>query len=345
MWAAVGIGDIVNLRVNTVRANVKVPIRIEELSINCTSDGAETISMSVRAEEPETPISEVGGPAPIPQLLAGGAPEPNGRTVARHRLSEADDLGALLRSLRKRLDRAERSRGIGGGGGTAILDGEGPPDCLLGSPGDYYVDRLDWRLYGPRYDGGTMLAPAQTWDFREVVSTPNDRMLNSEVGYVGFVYEDVDIVGFRFDGLTCGRTDSFDRGNGALGDDWVSTPSIPRYNDQNFDLTIVDKNAVGSTADPAVGAPAIGNTMRWATAQPTNGTQAVEISANFGQQGGTFYLFTNANASNSACMFLECTYEDAVYGVPGTCSPRSRCSVPTAPPTPSPSTSPPTSSR
>ena len=45
---AVGIGDIVTLRVNTVRANVKVPIRIEELSISCNADGAETITMSVR---------------------------------------------------------------------------------------------------------------------------------------------------------------------------------------------------------------------------------------------------------------------------------------------------------
>ena len=36
--------------------------------------------------------------------------------------------------MRKRLDRAERSTGIGGGAGSVILDGEGPPDCLIGSP-------------------------------------------------------------------------------------------------------------------------------------------------------------------------------------------------------------------
>ncbi|HET9665813.1 MAG TPA: hypothetical protein VFP09_03620, partial [Desertimonas sp.] len=84
-----GVGDIVMLRIDTVRANVKVPIRIEELSIVCTSDGAETVSMSVRAEQPETPISAIGGQelVPVPQLLAGSdAPAANGRTVQRHRL-------------------------------------------------------------------------------------------------------------------------------------------------------------------------------------------------------------------------------------------------------------------
>jgi hypothetical protein len=315
----VAVGDILTLRIDTVRANVKVPIRIEELSINCTSDGAETVSMSVRAEEPETPISAEGGQelVPVPQLLAPNAPPPDGRTVQHHRLDAADDLGALLRSMRKRLDRAERSRGMGGGSGSGILDGEGPPTCLTGSPGNYYVDRLDWRLYGPKYDGGTMLAPGETWDFREVVSTPNDRVLDSEVGYVGYVFEDVDIIGFKFDGLTCGATDSFDRANGPLGDNWLSTPNIPAWHDQNYDLTIVDKNAVGSTADPSSSAPWIGNTMRWATPQPVGDTQAIEISANFGQQGGYFYLFTNANGANGACQFVECSWLPANFGVEG----------------------------
>ena len=317
-----GVGDIVGLRIDTVRANVKVPIRIEELSINCTSDGAETVSLSVRAEEPETPISAEGGQelVPIPQLLAApGAPPANGRTVQHHRLSEADDLGALLRSMRKRLDRAERSRGMGSGSGSSILDGEGPPDCLIGSPGDYYVDRLDWRLYGPKAAGGTMLQPPVTWDFREVVSTPNDRLLNKEVGWVGYVYEDVDIVGFRFDGLTCGITDSFDRANGALGSNWVHEPNIPAYNTANHPLTITDVSTSGSYADKAaVGtvedttAPSsIGNTMRWAHPQPA-GTQSIEVFVDLYQfwnsAGGYFYLFTKGNGTNAACILMEISH-------------------------------------
>ena len=321
VWTpVVAIGDIVNLRINTVRANVKVPIRIEELSINCSSDGAEVISMSVRAEEPETPISVTGGPSPLPMLLAGGAPDPNGRTVARHRLSEADDLGALLRSLRKRLDRAERSRGIGGGSGSSILDGEGPPTCLIGSPGDYYVDRLDWRLYGPKYDGGSMLQPPVSWNFREMVSTPNDRVLNKEVGFVGYVFEDVDIVGFKFDGLTCGITDTFDRANGPLGDDWASCPAIPAWNTANHDLAIIDVSASGGYADKGAAATvadttapvSIGNTMRWAHAQPTTETQSIEVFLELKQTGnaggGYVYLFTNAQASGPGCVLVEITH-------------------------------------
>ena len=58
VWTpAIGLGDIVTLRIDTVRANVKVPIRIEELQISCSADGAETVSMAVRAEQPETPIT------------------------------------------------------------------------------------------------------------------------------------------------------------------------------------------------------------------------------------------------------------------------------------------------
>lgn len=316
VWTpGLALGDIFQMRIIAVRATVRVTVRIEELAITCSADGAEVVSLLVRAEKPEVPETPIGSPPT--QFVAVDAPEPNGRTVQRHYLEPTDDLGALLRSLRKRLDRTERSRGIGGGAGSVILDGEGPPDCLIGSPGDYYVDRLDWRLFGPKAEAGGMVPPPVTWDFRELVTTPNDRLLNSEVGWVGYVYEDVDIVGFRFDGLTCGVTDSFDRADGALGADWVPTPTIPAYNDQNFDLTIVGQNAVGSTADVAAGVPRVGNTMRWATAQPTDSTQAIEISANFGSSGGTFYLFTNANASNSACMFVECTYKAANFGVPG----------------------------
>jgi hypothetical protein len=192
----VGIGDTIQLRINTVRANVKVPIRIEELSINCTADGAETISLSVRAEQAETPITSGGGLIPLPQLLAGNAPDPNGRTVARHRLSDADDLGAILRSLRKRLDRAERSRGIGGGGGANILDGEGPPPATIGSPGDYYVDTHAQQLYGPKEDGDISYPPPVTW----TTAPANAVRLNQECSIILYGDYDLTIHGFRYGG-------------------------------------------------------------------------------------------------------------------------------------------------
>ena len=322
------LGDTFTLRIDTVRANVKVLVRIEELSITCSSDGAETVALAVRAEKPETLISDVGGSVPLPQLMAASveafaddddfdAPEPNGRTVARHRLTETDDLGAILRSFRKRLDRIERSRGVGGGGGVNIIDGEGPPTCTIGSPGDYYVDTLDWRLYGPKADGDGMLSPPVTWDFREVVSTPNDRLLDSEVGWVGYVFEDVDIVGFRFDGLTCGVTDSFDRDSGALGPNWVSAPAIPAWNTANHDLVIASNAAVGTVAD-ATAPASVGNTMRWAHPQSTATTQSIEVFVDLYQfwnsSGGYVYLFTNSNGANGACILVEVTH--ANYDMP-----------------------------
>ena len=207
IWQPIfGVGDIVMLRIDTVRANVKVPIRIEELAIVCTSDGAETVSMSVRAEEPETPISAFGGQSrPVPQLLAAGDEvAANGRTVQRHRLSEADDLGALLRSMRKRLDRAERSRGMGGGTGAGILDGFGPPPASIGSPGDYYVDMTGRQLYGPKAEGTLGLSASAATTHRDHdtggVVEVNNVLLNQEVAIGGYCFKDMDIIAFRWIG-------------------------------------------------------------------------------------------------------------------------------------------------
>lgn len=339
----IGIGDIFTLRYTTPRFDAKVPVRIEELQIGITADGAESAALAVRAERPETPVSE---PSPGAQMLSdmpgrsaprivGFAdgddedetdlpPPATGRTVQKHRIDPTDDLGVVLRDLRRRLERAERSPGTGVRGGGNLLSGEGPPQCLTGSPGDYYVDTLDYRLFGPKAGGDVALPPAVTWDFKEVVSTPNDRLLDAEVGWVGSVYEDVDIVGFRFDGLTCGLIDTFDRPLGPLGSDWVSEPHIPAWNTANHDLAIVlnDRDiygyttttnncAVGTVADTA--APvSIGNTARWAHPQPAGATQSIEVFVDLYQfwnsAGGYIYLFTNGNGVNGACVLAEITH-------------------------------------
>jgi hypothetical protein len=110
----IGLGDIITLRVQAPpRANIKVPIRIEELNITLTADGEETVSISARAEEPETFLT----PSPIGPFPISPVTAPNGRTVQRHRLSPVDDLANVLRSFNTRADRLERNVGTGGGGG------------------------------------------------------------------------------------------------------------------------------------------------------------------------------------------------------------------------------------
>ena len=108
----IDLGDTLTLRVNhPPRANIRVPVRIEELSIRCSANGAETISMSVRAEEPETFLTPSPiGPIPVSPVT------PNGRTVQRHRLDPIDDLANVLRNLTVRVERGERGTGLVGGG-------------------------------------------------------------------------------------------------------------------------------------------------------------------------------------------------------------------------------------
>ena len=50
----------------------------------------------------------------------------------------------------------------GPGGGTVILDGDGPPDDLLGVTGDYYVDSDGQMLYGPKGAGPQYIMPVGT---------------------------------------------------------------------------------------------------------------------------------------------------------------------------------------
>ena len=112
----VKMGDVFTLRVNhPPRANIRVPVRIEELQISCTADGDETIAMSVRAQEPETFIT----PSPIGPIPISPVTAPNGRTVQRHRLQPFDDIAVILRSLDKRVERSERTSGGSGTGLTA----------------------------------------------------------------------------------------------------------------------------------------------------------------------------------------------------------------------------------
>jgi hypothetical protein len=102
----IGLGDVITLRVVVPpRIDIKVPIRIEEIKVSCSPDGNETVSMSVRAEEPETFLtpSPIG---PIPEIALAA---PNGKTVQTRRLSGVDDLAHALRTLNDRLKVQEYS--------------------------------------------------------------------------------------------------------------------------------------------------------------------------------------------------------------------------------------------
>jgi hypothetical protein len=102
------LGDVVRLRVVIPpRVDIKVPIRIEEMQIECSTDGSETVTMSVRAEEPETFVT----PSPIGPIPTVPLADPNGKTVQRRRLSGTDEMASVMRSLHERLQAQERAPG------------------------------------------------------------------------------------------------------------------------------------------------------------------------------------------------------------------------------------------
>jgi hypothetical protein len=101
------VGDVVPLRIQAPpRLDVRVPVRVEEIQISLTADGQETVSMSGRAEEPETFVTPSPiGPYPILPVA------PTGKTRPAHRLRPEDDIAALLRNFDARLGRQERHQG------------------------------------------------------------------------------------------------------------------------------------------------------------------------------------------------------------------------------------------
>jgi hypothetical protein len=104
---SIEVGDVVLLRIQAPpRADIRVPIRLEEIQITLNTDGAEEVKISSRAQEPETFItpSPIG---PIPTVYRA----PAGRTLSRHRLHPWDELALLLRNLGLRIGRQERSPG------------------------------------------------------------------------------------------------------------------------------------------------------------------------------------------------------------------------------------------
>jgi hypothetical protein len=110
-----GLGDIVMLRTVFRGGDVRVPIRIEEMELAVTVDGAETVSMSARAEEPET---YVGPPRPgLPPMPIDPIGTTNGRTSQATRLRPWDDLAAIVKGIDRRVSIQEREHQIVGGGG------------------------------------------------------------------------------------------------------------------------------------------------------------------------------------------------------------------------------------
>jgi hypothetical protein len=107
---SIGLGDVITFRILfPPRADVRVPIRIEEMEIGCTTDGSETVSLSARAEEPETFIS--GGPlGPIPVSPLDPV---DGRTTQATRLRPWDDLAAILAGVTERIGIQERQLPVG----------------------------------------------------------------------------------------------------------------------------------------------------------------------------------------------------------------------------------------
>jgi hypothetical protein len=51
-------------------------------------------------------------------------------------------------------DGADGQDGQDGADGSQIYAGEGPPDAELGSEGDYFLDKTNFHLYGPKTDEG-----------------------------------------------------------------------------------------------------------------------------------------------------------------------------------------------
>jgi hypothetical protein len=116
IWAPpIGLGDVIMLRIQLPpRADIRVPVRIEEMEFAVTVDGGETVSIAARAEEPETFVGgHPLGPIPVVPL-----DPPNGRTNQMSRLRPWDDLGAVLKGIDRRVGIQERLPEINGGGGS-----------------------------------------------------------------------------------------------------------------------------------------------------------------------------------------------------------------------------------
>lgn len=69
--------------------------------------------------------------------------------------------GELGFDVRTKLNDVIDIANAGGGGGTIILGGAGPPADALGSVGDYYVDEDGNQLYGPKVAPGVAFGPDQ----------------------------------------------------------------------------------------------------------------------------------------------------------------------------------------
>ena len=145
-----------------------------------------------------------------------------------------------------------------------------------------------------------------------MVNTPNDRLLNEEIGWVGMVLRPGRghrRVPLRRPHLRNHR--HLRPGDGPLGSNWVSCPAIPAYHTANHDLKIT--TVAGGSSDPVgpTKVPLAPLRTPWRVVDrqhdalgacpATSGTQSIEVFVDLYQfwnsAGGYFYLFTNANAT------------------------------------------------
>jgi hypothetical protein len=120
------LGGILSVRAQiNARMSFKVAARIEEMTIDVSSDGGETVSMMLRAETNEIDLDDSLPPAtitstntPPPGTVSIPPPAPYGLSTTINRISPVDNLGHAITRLDERLTREER-RPSGGGSTTA----------------------------------------------------------------------------------------------------------------------------------------------------------------------------------------------------------------------------------
>ena len=135
------IGDRFYLRAQQVQNDLRVFVRIEELSITLSADGSENITMSVRAETAEVPLPTVTEVLPptagtLLDEIVVPAVESSGRSLVAHYTTQAREFGSLLLGIQDRLKRVERGWETGPFSQPIIALRGGPSTVL---PGQQYT--------------------------------------------------------------------------------------------------------------------------------------------------------------------------------------------------------------
>lgn len=107
-------GGLVSLRARSLpRIDFRVPCRIEELGISATPDGAEDVTLGMRAEAAETQITMTPNETPEVPIITTSPPgvvdsdvtQPAGRTITNARSSSTRTFVAIIRAISRRVPR------------------------------------------------------------------------------------------------------------------------------------------------------------------------------------------------------------------------------------------------